>query len=68
MNLNPIPGANPPPVVKNDTSLTDILEYTAEHEKVGISFSADFEKVFDKIEHTFIFAALESFGFCPQFI
>ena len=31
-------------------------------------FSADFEKAFDSIEQTFIFAALESFGFGPQFI
>ena len=36
--------------------------------KVGILFSADFEKAFDSIEHTFIFATLESFGFGPQFI
>ena len=48
--------------------ITDILEYTAEHEEVGILFSADFEKAFDSIEHTFIFATLESFGFSPQFI
>ena len=48
--------------------VTDTLEYTAEHEEVGILFSADFEKAFDSIEHTFIFATLESFGFGPQFI
>ena len=48
--------------------VTDILEYTAEHEEVGVLFSADFEKAFDSIEHTFIFATLESFGFGPQFI
>ena len=48
--------------------VTDILEYTAEHEEVRILFSADFEKAFDSIEHTFIFATLESFGFGPQFI
>ena len=48
--------------------VTDILECTAEHEEVGILFSADFEKAFDSIEHTFIFATLESFVFGPQFI
>ena len=48
--------------------VTDILEYTAEHEEVEILFSSDFEKAFDSIEHTFIFATLESFGFGPQFI
>ena len=45
-----------------------MLEYTAEQEKVGILFSADFEKAFDSIEHTFIFVVLESSGFGPQFI
>ena len=48
--------------------VTDILEYTIEHEEVGILFSADFEKAFDSIEHTFIFATLESCGFGPPFI
>ena len=33
-----------------------------------ILFSADFEKAFDSVEHTFIFATLQSFGFGPQFI
>ena len=47
--------------------VTDILEYTAEHEEVGILFSADFGKGLDSIEHTFIFATLEPFGFGPQF-
>ena len=31
-------------------------------------FLADFEKAFDSIEHPFILATLESFGFGPQFI
>ena len=48
--------------------ISDIVEYTAEHEEVGILFSADFEKAFDSIEHTIIFAAFEFFGFGPQFI
>ena len=48
--------------------IIDILKYTAEHEEVGILFSADFQKAFDSIEHTFIFSTLESFGFGPQFI
>ena len=48
--------------------VTDTLEYTAEHEEVGILFSADSEKAFDSIQHKFICAALKSFGFGPQFI
>ena len=48
--------------------LSDILEYTAEHEEVEFLFSADFETAFDSIEHTFKFDVLESFGFGLQFI
>ena len=31
-------------------------------------FSADFEKVFDSIDHTFILVVLEKLGFGPEFI
>ena len=48
--------------------ISDILEYVDENELSGILFSADFEKVFDSIEHPFIFAALQSFGFGPELI
>ena len=48
--------------------ISDILEYVNENELSGILFSADFEKAFDSIEHPFIFAALQSFGFGPEFI
>ena len=48
--------------------MSDIHEYIAEHDKIGILFSADFEKAFYSIEHPFIFAVLELFGFGPQFI
>ena len=34
----------------------------------GILFSDDFEKAFDSVEHTVLFATLQSFGFGPQFI
>ena len=45
-----------------------MLEYTAENEIEAILFSADFEKAFDSIKHTFIFATLQSFGFGPNCI
>ena len=48
--------------------ISDILEYTEENNIDGILFSADFEKAFDSVEHSFILATLESFGFDPQFI
>ena len=39
--------------------------YINENELSGILFCADFEKTFDSIEHPFIFAALQFFGFGP---
>ena len=48
--------------------ITDLLQYTEENSVGGIIFYADFEKAFDSIEHSFIFAALKPFGFGFQFI
>ena len=48
--------------------ISDILEYTEDHVIDSVLFSADFEKAFDSIEHPFILATLESFGFGPQFL
>ena len=48
--------------------ITDLLACTEENSIGGVLFSADFEKTFDSIEHTFIFATLKSFGFRDQFI
>ena len=46
----------------------DVSEYTECNEVPGILFSADFEKAFDSIDHTFILVVLEKFGFGPDFI
>ena len=48
--------------------ITDLLAYMEENSIRGILFSADFERVFDSIEHSFIFAILKFFGFGAQFI
>ena len=39
----------------NRLRIQSMLEYTAENEIEAILFSADFEKAYDSIEHTFIF-------------
>ena len=48
--------------------INDILEYTDENDIETILFSADFEKAFDSIEHSFIISSLRAFGFGPDFI
>ena len=48
--------------------ITGLLQYTEENSIRGILFSADFEKAFDSIEHSFMIATLKSFGFGAQFI
>ena len=47
--------------------ISDILEYTENHSIDGVLFSADFTKAFDSVEHSFILATLDSFGFGQQF-
>ena len=48
--------------------INDVLEFT-DHEKTeAILFSADFEKAFDSIDHSFLFSALKCFGFGDKFI
>ena len=48
--------------------LNDILEYTDNNNIEAILFSADFEKAFNSVDHTFLFATLTEFGFGPDFI
>ena len=48
--------------------ITDILEYTDNNGIEAILFSADFEKAFDSIDHTFLFSVLKSYRFGPDFI
>ena len=48
--------------------VSDILEYMDENDIEAILFSADFEKAFDSVEHSFIISILKAFGFGPDFI
>ena len=48
--------------------IDDILEYADDNDTSGIVFSADFGKAFDSIDHSFLFAVHEKFGFGPNFI
>ena len=47
--------------------INDMLEYADKNNIEAILFSADFEKAFDSIDHTFILAVLKSYGFGPEF-
>ena len=47
--------------------INDVLEYADKNNIEAILFSADFEKAFDSIDHTFILAVLKSYGFGPDF-
>ena len=55
-------------ISKSIRIVDDILEYTECNEVPVVLFSADFEKAFNSIDHTFIFVVLEKFGFEPDFI
>ena len=48
--------------------INDMIEYANINNIEAILFSADFEKAFDSIDHTFIKAVLKSYGFGPDFI
>ena len=48
--------------------LNGILEYTDNNNIEVILFSADFEKAFDSVDPTFLFATLTKFGFGRDFI
>ena len=48
--------------------ISDVLEYMDENDIEAILFSADFEKAFDSVEHSFIISTLKAFEFGPDFI
>ena len=48
--------------------ISDILEITDLYNIGGYILTADIEKAFDSMDHTFLIAALKKFGFGPYFI
>ena len=48
--------------------IDDLMSYAEEENLDGLTFAADIEKAFDSVDHNFIFASLEKYGFIPDFI
>ena len=48
--------------------INDLIEHIEREGDEGILFSTDIEKAFDSVDHTFLFSALEKFGFGFEFI
>ena len=44
------------------------MSYAEQENLDGLIFAADIEKAFDLVDHNFIFASLEKYGFGPSFI
>ena len=48
--------------------ISDILEVTDTEKLEGYMLTADLEKAFDSIDHTFLLSCLEKYGFGPNFL
>ena len=47
--------------------IDDLMGYAEQENLDGLIFAADIEKAFDSVNHNFIFACLEEYGFGPDF-
>ena len=52
---------------ENAHLISDISDYTDAAQPEGCIFATDMEKAFDSVDHNFIIAALEAYGFGPDF-
>ena len=48
--------------------IDDLMGYAEQENLDGLIFAADIEKAVDSVDHNFIFASLEKYGFGPDFI
>ena len=48
--------------------IDDLLKYAKDENIDGILFAADIEKTFDSVDHNFIYASLNRFGFGKDFV
>ena len=48
--------------------IDDLMNYAEQGNLDGLIFAADIEKAFDSVDHKFISASLEKYGFGPDFI
>ena len=54
-------------ILSNIIKLMEIVDQTAKQQLMAIAMSVDFEKCFDRVDHTAVKGALEYFGFGPKF-
>ena len=55
-------------IVKVSRLISDILDYTDAAQLEGYIFATDMEKALDSVDNNFIIAALEAYGFGPNFV
>ena len=48
--------------------INDLLKYAEDENIDGMLFAADIEKSFDSVDHNFIYASLNRFGFRKDFV
>ena len=55
-------------IFENLYTIRDTINYTNDHDLPGYIVSVDFQKAFDKVDHSFLEKTLEAFGFGGRYI